>query len=828
MIQLRVTTRIYLVVATLVVVALTVGLVGISTLRDYKAVVDDMSQVSKRAVLAERVNGLILSVVMDSRGIYMAQSTAESEKYAAPLLKTLDRLRDVLVEWQNRVPAERQAGFLDARAATDQFIRFRTELVRLSRESTIAEARAFGDNDANRRARAALNEKVKTLAEENEAEVGRLGALVNSTYGTQVRLLFLVLAVGVMIGTGLAVLVVSRKISTPLNRITATMKLLAAGDHQVAVPYVGARDEIGTMAAAVQVFKEHAIENDRMHLAKEGEEQRVQEALKTEMLSLAEVLEGEVSATVGDILVQVERLSEGAAQLSETSADLRRKAEMVAGLVETTSSNVQTVAGATEELEASSRGITEQVSASSRLSEEARLQVDSASNGVAGLTAAATRIGDIVALIRSIAGQTRMLALNATIEAARAGDAGKGFAVVAEEVKGLASQTDDGIARVNAQAEEIASTVTIAVEKVEAVAATIRSIDAIASQVAAAADEQRAATGEIMQSAVQAATHTRDVASHAQDMLHGVDVAGNTAKKVNDMSMLVQHDVAGLQRRISIILRNSHSGNRRGSERVPVALRFNATIGGHSLSGHTGDISMSGALLVATQRPLMESGDGMVQIEGVGQIPAQLLVPSQLGFHVRFIGMDDVTKGNLATAIEQRAAGDQSFIAVAQTVARDASAALEKAIRDGGLSEDALFDINYTAIEGSDPPQVLARHAEATDKALPHLLEAPLASNPNVVFCCATDRNGYIATHNRKYSQPQRPGEREWNIANSRHRRIFDDRAAILAARNTKPYLAQTYGRDMGGSSLVILKEIDAPITVNGKHWGAVRLAIKL
>ena len=237
---------------------------------------------------------------------------------------------------------------------------------------------------------------------------------------------------------------------------------------------------------------------------------------------------------------------------------------------------------------------------------------------------------------------------------------------------------------------------------------------------------------------------------------------------------------------------------------------------------------MSGALLVATQRPLMESGDGMVQIEGVGQIPAQLLVPSQLGFHVRFIGMDDVTKGNLATAIEQRAAGDQSFIAVAQTVARDAGAALEKAIRDGGLSEDALFDINYTAIEGSDPPQVLARHAEATDKALPHLLEAPLASNPNVVFCCATDRNGYIATHNRKYSQPQRPGEREWNIANSRHRRIFDDRAAILAARNTKPYLAQTYGRDMGGSSLVILKEIDAPITVNGKHWGAVRLAIKL
>ena len=523
----------------------------------------------------------------------------------------------------------------------------------------------------------------------------------------------------------------------------------------------------------------------------------------------------------------MERLSEGAAQLSETSEDLRSKANTVSELVETTSSNVQTVAGATEELEASSRGITEQVKSSSRLSDNARLQVDTASAGVASLIEATARIGDIVALIKSIAGQTRMLALNATIEAARAGEAGKGFAVVAEEVKCLASQTEEGIARVNAQAEQIALTVSQAVEKVEAVAATIRSIDAIASQVAAAADEQRAATGEIMQSAVQAATHTSDVAQHAEAMLRGVDVAGKTARKVNDMSMLVRHDVAGLQNRISIILRNSYSGNRRGSERVSAALRFTATIGGHTLSGHTGDISLSGALLVTSERPKIESGDGVVEIEGVGKIAIHLLVPSQLGFHVRFVAIDEATKASLASAIQRRQAGDQGFIEIAQSVARDVSVALEQAVRDGKIPEDAIFDINYTAIEGTDPPQVLARHAKITDQVLPKFLEMPLTSNPSVVFCCATDRNGYIATHNQRYSQPQRPGERDWNIANSRYRRIFDDRAAILAARNTKPYLAQTYGRDMGGGNLVVLKEIDAPITVCGKHWGAIRLAIK-
>jgi len=828
LIHVQITTRIYLAVATLVAVALVVGSVGISSLREYKHVVDDMGQVSKRAVLAERVNGLVLSVVMDSRGIYMAQSAAESEKYAVPLLKTLDRLREVLVEWQDQVPAEHRDSFSDARTATEDFVRFRTELVRLSRESTLAEARAFGDNDANRRVRAALNEKIKARAEENEAEVRRLGAQINSAYDAQVRLLVLVLGVGLIFGTGLVVLIVSRKIAVPLCRISATMKLLAAGDHDVAVPYKDARDEIGTMAAAVQVFKDHAIENDQMRRSKEGEEQRLQEVLKAEMLSLAEVLEGEVSATVGDILVQVERLSEGAAQLSETSDDLRSKAQTVTTLVETTASNVQTVAGATEELEASSRGITEQVGASSRLSDDARRQVDAASSGVAGLTAAAARIGDIVALIRSISGQTRMLALNATIEAARAGEAGKGFAVVAEEVKGLASQTEEGIARVNAQAEEIASTVTLAVGKVEAVASTIRSIDVIAAQVAAAADEQRAATGEIMKSAVQAATHTHDVADHAQAMLRGVDVAGNTARKVNEMSMLVQHDVAGLQRRISIILRNSHSGNRRGTGRVPVALPFTATIGEHTLSGHTGDISTSGALLVTSQRPQIESGDGILRIDGVAEIPVHLLVPCQLGFHVRFIDLGEAARNSLAKSIEAREADDQPFIAIAQAVARDASDALERAVREGRVSEEALFDINYASIEGTNPPQFLAQHADTTDRTLPDFLERPLGTNPNIVFCCASDRNGYIATHNRKYSQPQRPGEREWNLANSRYRRVFDDRAAILAARNTKPYLAQTYGRDMGGKDLVILKEIDTPITVNGKHWGAIRLAIKL
>jgi methyl-accepting chemotaxis protein len=137
-----------------------------------------------------------------------------------------------------------------------------------------------------------------------------------------------------------------------------------------------------------------------------------------------------------------------------------------------------------------------------------------------------------------------------------------------------------------------------------------------------------------------------------------------------------------------------------------------------------------------------------------------------------------------------------------------------------------LFDTRYEVIAGTDPQQFSAPHTALTDRVVAPEIEPPLDRDPRIVFCTVCDRNGYIATHNRKYSEPQKPGEKAWNTAHSRNRRIFDDRAGIVAARNTTPGFVQTYPRDMGGH-IVVLKEFDAPITVGGKHWGSVRLAIK-
>ncbi|MDO6963459.1 methyl-accepting chemotaxis protein [Rhizobium alvei] len=152
----------------------------------------------------------------------------------------------------------------------------------------------------------------------------------------------------------------------------------------------------------------------------------------------------------------------------------------------------------------------------------------------------------------------------------------------------------------------------------------------------------------------------------------------------------------------------------------------------------------------------------------------------------------------------------------------------DRAIDAGQIRMDDLFDRNYRPVPGSDPLQYMTRYTEFTDRVLPELQEPALALSDRVALCCAVDENGYLPTHNRIYSQPQRPGDAVWNTANCRNRRIFNDRVGLAAGRSLEPFLVQTYRRDMGGGQFVLMKDISAPIFVKGRHWGGLRLAIKL
>jgi methyl-accepting chemotaxis protein len=170
---------------------------------------------------------------------------------------------------------------------------------------------------------------------------------------------------------------------------------------------------------------------------------------------------------------------------------------------------------------------------------------------------------------------------------------------------------------------------------------------------------------------------------------------------------------------------------------------------------------------------------------------------------------------------------DSPIIELCQKTARCIEELFENAVKAGDIRAGDLFDEKYVPIPGSNPAQVTTRFTAFTDRVLPPIQEAVVKLSPKITFCAAVDRNGYLPTHNLVYSKPQGP-DPVWNAANCRNRRIFNDRTGLAAGRNTRPFLLQTYRRDMGGGNFVVMKDISAPIYVDGRHWGGFRMGVKV
>ncbi len=169
---------------------------------------------------------------------------------------------------------------------------------------------------------------------------------------------------------------------------------------------------------------------------------------------------------------------------------------------------------------------------------------------------------------------------------------------------------------------------------------------------------------------------------------------------------------------------------------------------------------------------------------------------------------------------------DTPYIQTVTQAASEISSIFEEAVDSGTISLNDLFDEHYKPVTGSNPQQHTTRFTEFTDRYLPQIQEAIIDLSPLIVFCAAVDRNGYLPTHNQKFSKPQGRNP-DWNAANSRNRRIFNDATGLNAGRNQNPFLLQTYRRDMGGGQHVLMKDLSAPIFVKGLHWGGLRLAYK-
>jgi methyl-accepting chemotaxis protein len=320
----------------------------------------------------------------------------------------------------------------------------------------------------------------------------------------------------------------------PIGSMTAAMGKLADGDLEVEIPAVGRQDEVGRMAAAVQVFKDNAIEVERLKAEQERQKAKTEEERRTGLRKLADDFSKSVGGIVQAVSNAASQMQSTAQSMSATAEETSRQATAAAAGVEEATTNVQTVASAAEELSSSISEVSRQVAESAGISRNAVEEASRTNTQVEGLVEAAQKIGDVVSLISDIAEQTNLLALNATIEAARAGEAGKGFAVVASEVKSLATQTAKATEDISAQIAAIQGATGDAATAIKGIAETVRKVDEIASSIASAVEEQSAATQEIARNAQQAAAGTTEVSSNVSGVTQATSETGAASSQVLD------------------------------------------------------------------------------------------------------------------------------------------------------------------------------------------------------------------------------------------------------------------------------------------------------
>ena len=322
-----------------------------------------------------------------------------------------------------------------------------------------------------------------------------------------------------------------RRVITPLATLTGVVGDLAAGRHDVTIPTVERADEIGAMAGSLQVFKDALIAKKAADEAAAVEaDAKIQRGQRVDRItSDFEAMIGEIVEIVSSASTELEA---SAGTLTATAERSEELATTVAAASEEASTNVQSVASATEEMASSVNEISRQVQGSARIAGEAVEQAQKTNDRVAELAKAAARIGDVVELINTIAGQTNLLALNATIEAARAGEAGRGFAVVASEVKALAEQTAKATGEISQQISGIQAATQESVGAIKEIGDTIGRMSEIAATIAAAVEEQGAATQEISRNVQQAANGTQQVSSNIADVQRGASETGSASAQV--------------------------------------------------------------------------------------------------------------------------------------------------------------------------------------------------------------------------------------------------------------------------------------------------------
>jgi methyl-accepting chemotaxis protein len=443
---------------------------------------------------------------------------------------------DLIARWQGDIVA-RQIGLMHNPLTVD--------------EARVLEANGYGER----------------MLEEANAELTALTGLANELTVRNERavesafdITLIVLLVGTAVAlvfAGAAWFVLSRAIATPINGMSAFMGRLAEGHFDEITANQDRGDEIGMMAKSVEFFRQRLIENSKMEAeAARSNEEKARRAKRIE--DMTDDFDKESAQLVSSVAEGATELKSVASSMSQIAERTENMSTTVAAAAEEASSNVETVASATEEINASLAEIASQVSRATEVAQSAVSAASQTTSVINGLREESDSIGDVIKLINEIAEQTNLLALNATIEAARAGEAGKGFAVVASEVKNLATQTAKATEEISAQIDSVRGESANAVDAIGRISTVIQQIDEITTAIAAAVEEQAAATREIARNVQQASVGTTDVTSNIAQVKSGANETGTASRDVltaseelsqhaEKMRSVVQQFIAGIK-----------------------------------------------------------------------------------------------------------------------------------------------------------------------------------------------------------------------------------------------------------------------------------------
>ena len=543
---------------------------------------------------------------------------------------------------------------------------------------------------------------------------------------------------------------------------------------------------------------------------------------------ILELLELELVAMVRQLERAANSVASGAQSTATTLSTIRHRTEALTERSGDAQMTAETFSQAAEKFTQSAYGIGSQVRDASKLADEASAAAREASLNVERLRESSAAIGNVVNLIASIAKQTTLLALNSTIEAARAGAAGKGFAVVASEVKALAVQTQSATEEIKKKIDALQQDAATSFDAVHRITKAIDAIKPVFEHVNRAVAEQNETTGEMTQNAASASQFIVSVSTSSAEIDSATKEAEAHGENVAQAGKAVTMFAEKLKTRCAVLLRKDERAERK-AERMPCRIQIEIATRSSSIKAEVFEISLDGILIGGPSAESIALNETLkATLQDIGACEIRATERSSAGTRAEFVNADAMLKERIEDKVWSIHDENTELVTRAMEAGDAMTKVFESAVARGDISIDDLFDEDYVKIEGTDPVQYRTRMLDWADRALPEIQEAVLARDTRAAFCATIDRNGYLPVHNKIYSHPQRAGDVVWNTANSRNRRIFNDTAGLAAGRNIRSYLIQSYARDMGNGKTVMMREIDVPIRVNGRHWGGFRTAYKI